>query len=141
MVGMGALSALGVGGLFCAPWFTTLGRPRRLLNEILPSIRRTAAPGFSRGGSASPSTSKGVPKDLTCVGGPLGLVAAILRLNLKGARLDIGECSEQPLFCFVGTESHNQTNRSVTAAIGLTTYPLAYPVIFILYTHSKAASL
>lgn len=138
MVGMGALSVLGVGGLFCEPWFTKLGRPRRLLNEILPSIRRTAAPGFSRGGSASPSTSKGVPNDLTCVGGPLGLVAAILRLNLKGARLDIGKCSEQPLFCFVGTESHNQT---LFSHCGCGPLSSCCPVIFILHTHYKAASL
>ena len=124
---------LDVGGVFCAPWFTKLGRPRRLLNEILPSIRRTAAPGSSRGGSASPSSFKGGPKDLTCVGGPLGLVAAIFRLNLRGARL-YSECSEQPLFCYVGTESHNQTNRSrptTTATLSL---------IFILQTHCKATS-
>lgn len=88
MVGMGALSALGVDGVFCAPWFTKLGRLRRLLNEILPSIRCTAEPGSCCEGSASPSTSKGVPKDLTRVGGSLGLVAAILRLNLRGARRD-----------------------------------------------------
>ena len=98
---MGALSVLDVGGVFCAPWFTKLGRPRRLLNEILPSIRRTAAPGSSRGGSASPSTFKGGPKDLTCVGGPLGLVEAIFRLNLRGARLDIVSVQNNPSFAML----------------------------------------
>ena len=43
-----------------------------------------------------------------------------------------GECSEQPLFCFVGTESHNQTNRSVRLRLYAT-------VTMLLSFHCKAA--
>jgi hypothetical protein len=81
MVGIGGRSVFGVeGGSSSLLRCRKLGRPGlRLLNDILPSIRRAV-----EGPAASLLSSEsgtGMPKDLICVDGLLELGAAIVGLE------------------------------------------------------------